>query len=216
MARLVFFDLDGTITRRDTLLPYVAGFLRASPTRTARLPLLAAPFARFALGGRDPGALKGAVLHALLGGVSRSELDAYTRRFVPQLLAQGLHVEAIPAIEAHRRSGDRLVLMSASVDLYVPAIGRALGFDETSCSEVRWTGDRLDGRLAGANCRGEEKARRFLASSALHPGVETVAYGNSAPDLPHMRLAARAVMVNARGALAREAGALGMECVAWH
>ena len=34
----------------------------------------------------------------------------------------------------HRARGDRLLLMSASTDLYVPRIGRALGFDETICT----------------------------------------------------------------------------------
>ena len=43
---LALFDLDGTITRRDTLLPYVAGFLLRHPARLARLPRLLPALAR--------------------------------------------------------------------------------------------------------------------------------------------------------------------------
>ncbi len=73
---------------------------------------------------------------------------------------RGLFAEALRAIEAHRAcKGDKLLLMSASIDLYVPLIGGALGFGQTLCSQVRWRGDgRLDGCLATANCRGENGA----------------------------------------------------------
>ena len=105
--------------------------------------------------------------------------------------------------------------MSASVDLYVPDIGRELGFDQTICSGVRWDGDRLDGRLATANRRDEEKARCFRELAARHAGLPTEAYGNSFSDLPHMVLASRAVMVNPGAALQGECRKLGIETVRW-
>jgi phosphoserine phosphatase len=105
--------------------------------------------------------------------------------------------------------------MSASVDLYVPDIGRHLGFDETICSGVAWTDGRLDGRLRTANRRDEEKARCFRTAAGEHPGLDTVAYGNSASDLPHMVLATQAVMVNPSSALRARAQAHGIECVEW-
>jgi phosphatidylglycerophosphatase C len=131
------------------------------------------------------------------------------------LLAHGLFPGAVAAIEAHRHQGDHLILMSASVDLYVPEIARRLGFDDAICSGVAWNAGRLDGRLRTPNCRDEEKARRFRATAGQHPGCATVAYGNTASDLPHMSLATRAVMVNPSRALRARAEACGIECVIW-
>jgi phosphatidylglycerophosphatase C len=122
------FDLDGTLTRHDTLLPYLAGFVRRHPQRLARLPQVLAAIVRFALGTADRGAVKSAAIRAVLGGRSRTEIENWTREFVSKLLVGGLHEDALAALEAHRRAGDLLVLLSASPDLYVPAIGRALGF----------------------------------------------------------------------------------------
>ena len=34
---LAIFDLDGTLTWRDTLVPFLAAYLRAHPRRLARL-----------------------------------------------------------------------------------------------------------------------------------------------------------------------------------
>jgi phosphatidylglycerophosphatase C len=210
MPRIAFFDLDGTITHRDTLVPYVFGYLARHPWRLWRLLGALPALISFALGRADHGALKGAVIHAALGGLSLQQIEDWNSQFVPRLLQRGVFRDARAAIEAHRAAGDRLVLMSASVDLYVPEIGRRLGFDETVCSRVRWQADRLDGRLAGLNCRGEEKLRVLLEHAARDPARPTCAYGNSSPDLPHLARASEGILVNARPATRARARALGI------
>jgi phosphatidylglycerophosphatase C len=193
---LAVFDLDCTIARRDTLGPFLWSFLRRHPWRLPRA-LLALPAAARFLFSRDRGAFKGAVLHALLGGARRAALGRWAERFVGALLHDGLYAEALAAIAMHRARGDRLLLMSASTDLYVPRIGRALGFDEIICTEVRWRADdRLDGRLATANCRGEEKRRCLAALIARDAPGQVYAYGDSRADLAHMQLVQQAYLVN--------------------
>jgi len=209
------FDLDGTLTRRDTLLPYLGGVLRQHPQRLARLLLVLPALARFALGRADRGAVKSAAIRAVLGGSSRQEIEAWTDEFVPRVLADGLHADARAALEAHRRRGDRLVLLSASPDLYVPAIGRALGFAATVCTGIAWNGERLTGDLATANRRGAEKARVLTALRREHPGLEVVAYGNSAGDLEHLALADRATLVNGSARARRLAARSHIDCVTW-
>jgi phosphatidylglycerophosphatase C len=199
---LAVFDLDGTITRRETFGPFLWGFLWRRPWRLLRVPLVLPAAAGFALH-RDRGALKGALIHAMLGGVQRASLGRWTERFVAELLTDGLYAEALAAIAMHRARGDRLLLMSASTDLYVPHIGRALGFDEIICTEVRWRADgRLDGRLASANCRGEEKRRCLAALIARDAPGRVYAYGDSRADLAHMQLVQEAYLVNASPRLA--------------
>ncbi|MGH8267195.1 MAG: HAD-IB family hydrolase [Steroidobacteraceae bacterium] len=209
------FDLDGTITRRDTLLPYVWGFLRYHPARAAALLRVLPALARYALRRTDAGGLKSSLIRTTLGGCTRADIDAWTARFVPRLMAHGLSGGALAAITAHREAGDCLVLMSASVDLYVPAIGRALDFEQVLCTAVQWRGEHLDGALAGVNCRGAEKARRLGQLRAQHPGVEIIAYGNAASDLGHLCLADRGVLVNGAWRTRRAAAHLGIACLTW-
>ncbi len=213
--QLVFFDLDGTITRRDTLLGYVGGALLRRPWRAARLVGLVPTLWRFLRGRADRGELKGCLLHWALGGLHRQTLERWTARYVPRLLRRGVFADAVRAIEAHRSQQDHLVLMSASVDLYVPAIGRALGFAETVCSKVLWDGDRLDGRLAGPNCRDARKAAIVREYRNRFPDARCIAYGNSAPDLLHLDLADQGWCINARGALREECGRRGVWVVDW-
>jgi phosphatidylglycerophosphatase C len=214
--RLVVFDLDETITRHDTLLPYAGGFLlRKRPWRILRLLSVIPPVVAFLLGRSNEGPAKEAFIRATLGGAGRPEIDAWTARFVPRVIAHGLFADALDRIAEHRRKGDYLVLMSASTDLYVPAIARELGFDETICTQVRWNGDTLDGSLTTPNRKGPEKARCFNALLERHAGLSTIAYGNSFSDLPHLRLASEGVLVNGGMKARRAAHSFGVSCVEW-
>ena len=193
---LAVFDLDGTITCRDTLLPFIFACLWPRPWRLPRM-LALLPLGLAFLLHRDRGRVKGELIRATLGGLPRPYLEQCTARYVPALLQRGVFAEALQAITRHRERGDKLLLMSASVDLYVPAIGQALGFAQTICTRVRWRQDgRLDGRLASANCRGSEKQRCLAAVLARDRPARVEAYGNSSADLPHMRLATQSYFIN--------------------
>jgi phosphatidylglycerophosphatase C len=213
--KLAVFDLDGTITRHDTLIQYVLGYLKSRPWRLFGFLMAVPALVRYLLGGSDRGALKGAVMHWTLGGSSRRELDEWTARFVPRLLARGVFASALERIEEHKRNGDTLVIMSASPDLYVPAIARQLGFHEVTCTGVRWNGDRFDGRLTTENCRGQEKVRRFEGLRVRFGPSSTAAYGNADSDLDHLALADRGVLVNGNERARRRAVGLGVACENW-
>ncbi len=198
-ATLAIFDLDGTIARHDTLWPYIGGYLWRHPRRWWRLPLCLAPLAAYLVGILDRGAVKGAVLHLTLGGIGRTELGEWTREYVRRLLHGGLYAEALECIAAHQRSRAHLVLLSASPDLYVPAIAVALGFDECVCTRLRWRPDgTLDGALASANRRGPEKTRCVQSLLAARQPRLSHAYGDSRADLEHLRLVSGGSYVNGK------------------
>jgi phosphatidylglycerophosphatase C len=214
--RLAVFDLDGTITRHDTLVPYALGFVvRKRPWRLPALLLIFPAVLANAIGLVDRGGLKAAFIRATLGGCRRVDLQRWTVTFVERLKADGLFSQALEAIETHARDGDHLVLLSASTDLYVPVIGQALGFQEVICTGVRWDGERLVGTLTTPNRRGEEKARCVAGLLARHPGVSSAAYGNAASDIAHLKLVEHGVLVNGSASARRQAADAGVTCAEW-
>ncbi len=209
--RLVVFDLDGTITYRDTLLPYVTGYLARSRRSRLRMARLIPTLLAFGIGAADHGAVKSSFIRSTLGGATRAQLAAWTAQFVPWVVSHGSRPGALEMIRTHRQAGDLLVLMSASTDLYVPQIGQALGFNEVICTGVAFdAADRLDGALPTPNRRGPEKVRGFEALQQQHPGLQTVAYGNASSDLAHLRLAQVPRLVNASARTIRQAAAMGI------
>ncbi len=213
---MALFDLDGTLTHRDTLLPFLFGYLARRPTRLARLWRLVPAVLGYALGGRDRGRLKSRAIRAVMAGDSRTLVAAWAERFVADLKPRGaFRAAGLAVLEAHRSAGDRLVLLSASPDLYVPLIGRLLGFERTICTEIRWDRDRLDGALLTPNRHGAEKVRCLELLREVYAHAPVTAYGNSLSDLPHLALAERALLVNGNAAARRGAARAGIPIGEW-
>ena len=212
-SRIAVFDLDGTITRRDTFLPYVRGWL-ARHSRLRPLGVLAAAV-RFLVAGRDRGRLKSDILRLCMGGARRHDVNEWTAEYVAGLGERDFCPGAFAAIANHQSAGDRLVLLSASVDLYVPAIGERFGFAETICTGVRWQGDAFDGALVTENRRGEEKVRCIAALRRRFPGASIAAYGNSRSDLPHLAAVERPLLVNAGAGARRDAAKMRIPTADW-
>ncbi len=212
--RLAIFDLDGTITRRDTFLPYLRGWSRRHPGRRRHWQELRA-IVRFLFNGRDRGQLKSDLLRSCMRGATQAEVDHWTAEFVGDLDDASLYPGAVAAIERHRAAGDRLVLLSASVDLYVPQIGRRFGFDETICTGVAWRAGRLDGALTTPNRRADEKRRCVETLRGRFPGIVVAAYGNSGSDLAHLAIVDEPLLVNAPASARRAARRFGIRAADW-
>ena len=134
---LAVFDLDGTISRHDTLLAYLTGFLRRHPARWPRALSSVPVLLRFLIGFADRGELKSALLKAALGGCTRAQLDAWTSQYVSTFLKSGVFADALRTIAERRDRDDVLVLMSASPDLYVPEIARRAAWRGGALCEER-------------------------------------------------------------------------------
>lgn len=213
--RLALFDMDGTLTRRDTFFPFVLGLLLRHPARWPRVALLLFPAIGYLLRQLDRGALKGAILHCLFAGMPRAVVQARAQRYATTVVPERLFPQALQAFRAHQAAGDHVVVLSASPDLFVPEIAQVLGANEVICTQVRWTDERLDGRLAGPNRRDHEKLHVLQQLRARLPGLPVIAYGNSAADLIHMYECEQAVYVNPGAALAGVLRSRGMRIVRW-
>jgi phosphatidylglycerophosphatase C len=212
--RIALFDLDGTLTRRDSLFPYVLGYCVRHPLRLPRLLSMPWQLWRYFFQHHDRGQLKQALIVACLSGASRAEIARWNRRFVARLIRNGMHAEALKRVVQHRARGDYLVLMSASPDLYVPAIARELKFNETICTGVRWDGMILAGELTTPNRRAEEKLRGVEALRERYAGAHITAYGNSASDVIHLRACEAAHLVYGSSQATLEAARAGI-AIGW-
>ncbi|NND75540.1 MAG: HAD-IB family hydrolase [Ilumatobacter sp.] len=179
------FDVDGTLTRRDCVVP----FLRMVGG-TARLTaqLLAAPH-RVApmLARRDRDGLKEFAANAAFRGHDAVEVGALAQRFATDVAATWLRDDMVARLTQHRERGDVVVLVSASFELYLRPLADLLGGATVLGTRLAVDIDgRFTGELLGANCRGPEKVRRLHAWLDEHHGgrraVHLSAYGDSPGD----------------------------------
>ena len=175
------FDVDGTLTLRDTLLPFLAGLCgRAAVSRALARHGVRLGAALLGAGSRDD--VKEAVLGDLVTGRDAGQVRAAGDRFAERVLRTGMRADTVARLRWHRAQGHQVVLLSASLADYLVPLGRLLGADAVLCSRLEAGADgRLTGRLEGGNCRGPEKVVRLRAWLAGRTPV-LWAYGDSSGD----------------------------------
>jgi phosphatidylglycerophosphatase C len=208
------FDLDGTITRGDTYLAFLIHTLRRRPHRAVRSAELLLAAGRFKLGRLSHDELKSIFLTAIAGGSGRDAMARHVDSFLPHCLRRMIKPEALARIEWHRSRGHRLVLASASVDLYVVRLGAHWQFDATISTRTAWHDGRLTGALDGPNLRGDAKlaAVRDLIGETR---PEMFAYSDHHSDLPLLQFADHAVAVNPTPKLLADSKANGIKVEYW-
>lgn len=196
------FDLDGTLTRKDTLLPFlrsVAGTRRTvQAVVTAGRLLLVSRVGPVAERDGASHAAKEHVIGRLLGGRELAALTARAASFAAAVVADGLRPDVLDRVDHHRREGHELAMVTASPELYAGIIGEMLGFGTVLGTRLEVDGQgRLTGRLQGANCRGSEKVERLRSWTGTSE-VVVHAYGDSAGDRALLESADTPVVVGRR------------------
>ncbi len=119
------FDVDGTITTRDCVVPFmrrIAGARRIVPRLSARpdrlLPVLAS---------RDRDKLKALAAAAAFRGKRYDDLCAAGVTFAEMVHERWLRSDTLESLQRHRDQGDRIVLVSASFEVYLRPLAALLG-----------------------------------------------------------------------------------------
>ena len=182
------FDFDGTLTRRDSLVPFLARVV-GWPKVSRVLASHAAMFTAVAFGRHDRDMAKERVLVRTLAGVPVDTVNDAGRVYGAHLVARQLRRDMLERVAWHRREGHDVVIVSASLRAYLDEVARRLGVDSLLCTELEVDDDgRCTGRMTGGNCRGPEKATR-LRAYLDDCDVTLWAYGDSAGDREMLAMA---------------------------
>ena len=184
------FDFDGTITKRDTLLP----FLRLVVGRVAVARAIAMTVPAFVAAARNRDrrdAAKETLLRRCLAGLPVERAERAASEYASRI---ELRDDVLRMLREHLTKGDQVVIVSASPAVYVRVAAARLGAHDVVATELEVRDGVLSGRYAGGNCRAEEKGRR-LAEWLEGRDVELHAYGNSVDDEPMLALADHPVRV---------------------
>jgi HAD superfamily phosphoserine phosphatase-like hydrolase len=101
-----------------------------------------------------------------------------------------VRAQALERIAWHKARGDRVVIVSAGLDVYFEPWGRAHGVD-VICATLEVHGGRCTGRYVRGDCCGAEKARRVRERYPLGEYDTVHAYGDTEEDLEMLAMAHR-------------------------
>ena len=205
--RVVVLDLDGTITRKDTFIPFLVGYFIRRPRLRPELISLPMSVFLYAIRRLEAGVLKERLCQAFLGGAPVDSVFAWAKAYAKRIVARGCRPFMLARIEKFKRQGARLILLSASPSVYVREIARELGILEVISTEMEIGKERFSGRMVGENCKGIEKLRRLQKHLNGSNGQgSVVAFGDRASDLPVLEWAEEGWLVRGHHCIPVEQG----------
>jgi len=181
---LAVFDLDGTLVRRDTFLPFLITYGRRC-RRVWPFVLLPWPIAAYLGRLMSDRAAKQRLLVSFLAGQPIERIEEHAEWFCDRWLPSRLNGPVIKELRRHQEAGHRVILLSASPSVYVPAVARSLEISEVICTRVEHSGETCLGRLSGPNCKGDMKLQLLQEHLGVaEPPAGSFAYGDSRHDVP--------------------------------
>ncbi len=128
------------------------------------------------------------LLSCFFKGMDEQEFKRTAKEFSLTQTDLMVRPEAIKKIKWHKERGDRVVVVSASVDCWVKPWCDRHGL-ELIATKLEFGQNRLTGKFATPNCYGPEKVRRIKEKFDLADFDEVYAYGDSRGDHDMLKIA---------------------------
>ncbi|MFI6996534.1 HAD-IB family hydrolase [Nocardia sp. NPDC050175] len=220
-----FFDFDGTLVDGQSITAFLPAVLPMLPAMLADrlgrpgvstaamlremldtgLPLarwLAPTWLRGAGDDDIPSAYRLAL--RLCAGRRETELRQLGERVFTDTLAGRLRTGLWALLQAHRRKGHTIVLVSAATRYQLAPMARELGIEDVLCTELEVVDGVVTGQLTGPLLYGPAKAAAVQAFSATHEIdlATSYAYADTIDDVPFLEMVGKPCAVGPADELA--------------
>ena len=186
---LALFDFDGTITDDDMFRRFVY-YATSRPRIAVGTAMLAPRLLGHRLGLISNKQMRRAVVQTVYRGRERQELEAIGERYAAEVIPQTVRPWAQERLNWHKSRGDEIVVVSASLSLYLAPWCRAQGY-QLLCSHLASRGQYMTGKHQGEDCAGSEKRRLVEKNFDLATFSDVYAYGDTHEDKQLLSLASR-------------------------
>ncbi len=198
-----FFDFDDTLSKGDSIFPFLLYCIKRGLAPKRQLFKAAAGFLRWKIQPSSGRAVKEMTL-SFIKGRTIEEMDRIARDYFRDVQQRFFFKDAAPELFRLREQGARIVVVSASSDLYMKILPEFLPVDAVISTVCATENGVYTGKI-GKNCKGEEKVRRineWLEGQGLSiDRQKSAGYGDSPSDAYMMRLTAHANLVNPKRGL---------------
>jgi HAD superfamily hydrolase (TIGR01490 family) len=207
-----FFDLDRTLIRRSSALALAGPFQERGLIGRKQLFKAAAWQLLFAARGASAETVRKAAEDGLmlLEGLEVEEMRELVGGAMETALKPLVYREPLDLVTKHRERGERVYVVSATLQEIVEVLAEELGFDGAVGSLCEVVDGRYTGRsIRACHGRGKADAVRDLAQNEGIDLARSTAYSDSHTDLPFLEAVGNPVAVNPDRELRRIARARG-------
>jgi len=191
------FDVDNTLTVRDCVVPFMRSVV--GTPRLMKVMLSNAGKTIQSVRRRDRDALKAKFVAGVFAGKNADDIEALGVQFASKVAERWLRSDVATRMRWHQEQGHVVILVSASLGVYLHPLGDLLEVDAVLCTELEEVDGVLSGQLIGKNCRGEEKVSRvqkWREEAGIDVRDLVYAYGDSSGDKQLLDLFSQPTWVN--------------------
>ncbi len=194
---VAFFDLDRTLIDGYSLTALAWQELFNGDMGPLRFLSLGVMFLKYGLGRLQYEDMLQATVDDITG-ITEEELAALGRQAYERRLARWMYGEGLALVEAHKKRGHEVVMVTSATSYQAQPVAERLGIDRICCTEL----EIVDGRVAGGveTCYGAGKvtAAKAYVEEIGAELADAYFYSDSLEDLPLLETVGNPVVVNGK------------------
>jgi len=184
---LALFDFDGTITNNDNytmFLKYSCSRMRLVVGSVMLFPVIIG----YTLKLISSAATREIIAGFAFRGSNIDDVMEYGRQYSNEILPGYIRKTALDRIDWHKKKGDVIVVVSASLDVYLKHWCEKYDLD-LICTGFETENGIITGKYTFGDCTGKQKAQRVLEKYNLADYETIYAYGDTVEDKELLELA---------------------------
>lgn len=199
MEKLALFDVDYTITRKETLMELFKYIISKDKRNIKFIPR--AIFCGIMYGCKvyNEQKVKEKFLK-FIDGIEEEELAKLVNKFYKERLSKILYEDALAMIKKLKAQGYLVYLISASPEFYLKELYSIQEVDYIIGTRFFFCDGKFERQMNGANCKGEEKVKRLmevLESKGIDVNFkESFMFSDSLSDKPLLDLVGKPYLIN--------------------
>lgn len=192
IKNLALFDFDGTLCTKDSFTGFI--FYALSKRHIVKQGLKILPWIQaYYLNFYPAHAMRAKLFRSMFSNTPAIELQRLGEEYAQELVST-LSPEIFAQLQQHQLLGDQVVLVSASIDIYLAPLCKLLDI-ALICTETQIKNGIMTGYYSTPDCSNEQKKLRIHEQYSLQDYYQIYAYGNTSEDLDMLSLATHPFMV---------------------
>lgn len=209
---IAYFDLDRTLIAGYSVFALAMERMRSRSVSLRWMLSSMGVFVGYGLGRADYHDLLTTTVRDLAGETEQSLIDLGENAF-DQRVRDWIYPQARTLVEAHRRAGHPVVIVTSATRYQAEPVARALDVDTLCCTELEVENGVVTGKALPCFGIGKLTAAEHIAHGRQTDLSRAYFYSDSSDDLPLLEAVGHPVVVNPKTPMARLARDRGWPCL---
>lgn len=199
MEKLAIFDVDYTLTKKETLVEFYKFMLKKNPKLLIHFPKILTAAIFYAIRLLPLKRVKEYFI-SFIDGINEEDMKILVKEFYEKRLSKILYSDAINMMKKLKAEGYKVYLISASAEFYLNELYNIKEVDKVIGTRFLCERGMHKSKMQGENCKGEEKVKRLL-EELRKDNIEvdfknSYMFSDSLSDLPLFNLVGKPYLIN--------------------